>query len=55
MVAAFIVLLVLALAFGGVGIAGGLSWLLILAAVLLIASFFTGYRGYYTGRGHRHY
>ena len=55
MVAAFILLLVLALAFGGVGIAGGLSWLLIIGAVLLIASFFTGYRGYYADRGHHHH
>lgn len=54
MVVAFIVLLVLALAFGGVAIAGGLSWLLILAAVLLVASFFTAYRGSYTGREHHH-
>ncbi|HYZ90850.1 MAG TPA: hypothetical protein VFA34_00485 [Actinomycetota bacterium] len=51
MVAAVVLLLILALAFGGVGIAGGLTWLLIIAAVLLIAGLFTGYRGYYGDRG----
>lgn len=40
-----LVLLVLALLFGGVGLfATGLKWLLIIALVLLIASLFTGYR-----------
>jgi hypothetical protein len=39
-------LLILALLFGGVGLAvEGLKWLLIIALVLLVASFFTGYRG----------
>ena len=41
-----VLLLILALLFGGVGLfAEGLKWLLIIALVLLIASFFTGYRG----------
>jgi hypothetical protein len=41
-----IVLLLLALLFGGVGLfATGLKWLLIVALVLMVASFFTGYRG----------
>jgi hypothetical protein len=36
----------MALLFGGVGLfAEGLKWLLIIALVLLVASFFTGYRG----------
>ena len=41
-----VLLLLLALLFGGVGLfAEGLKWLLIIALVLLVASFFTGYRG----------
>lgn len=45
-----VVLLLLALVFGGVGLfATGLKWLLIIALVLFIASFFS-YRGY--GRKH---
>ena len=41
-----ILLLVLALLFGGLGLAvEGLKWLLIVALVLLVVSFFTGYRG----------
>lgn len=41
-----IVLLLLALIFGGVGLfAEGLKWLLIIGLVLLVASLFTGYRG----------
>lgn len=40
-----IVLLLLALIFGGVGLfAEGLKWLLIIGLILLVASFFTGYR-----------
>ena len=40
-----ILLLVLALIFGGVGLfIEGLKWLLIIALVLFLASFFTGYR-----------
>ena len=39
------VLLILALLFGGVGLfVAGLKWLLIIALVLFVASFFTGYR-----------
>ena len=39
-------LLILALIFGGVGLfVEGLQWLLIIAVVLFIVSFFTGYRG----------
>ena len=39
-----ILLLLLALIFGGVGLAvEGLKWLLIVALVLLVVSFFTGY------------
>jgi hypothetical protein len=50
---AFVALLLLfALVFGGVGLfAEGLKWLLIIGLVLLIASAFTGYRGY----THRHH
>ena len=41
-----IVLLLLALLLGGVGLAvEGLKWLLVIALVLLVVSFFTGYRG----------
>lgn len=41
-----ILLLVLALLFGGAGlVVEGLKWLLIIALVLLIAGAFTGYRG----------
>lgn len=41
-----VLLLILALLFGGVGLAvEGLKWLLIVALALLIVSFFTGYRG----------
>lgn len=56
MVAAFVLLFILALAVGGVGIAGGLSWLLIIAGVLLLVSMLTGYRGYYGGdHSHHHH
>ena len=41
-----VLLLILALLFGGVGLfVTGLKWLLIVALVMLVASFFTGYRG----------
>ena len=41
-----VLLLLLALLFGGVGLfVEGLKWLLIIALVLLVVSFFTGYRG----------
>jgi hypothetical protein len=41
-----IVLLLLALLIGGVGLfVEGLKWLLIIALVLLVVSFFTGARG----------
>ena len=41
-----LLLLLLALLFGGVGLAvEGLKWLLIVALVLLVVSFFTGFRG----------
>ena len=41
-----IVLLILALIFGGAGLfVEGLKWLLIIALVLLIVGAFTGYRG----------
>lgn len=40
-----VLLLLLALLFGGVGLfVEGLKWLLIIALVLLVVSFFTGYR-----------
>lgn len=40
------VLLILALIFGGLGLfIEGLKWLLIIALVLFVVSFFTGYRG----------
>lgn len=40
-----VLLLILALIFGGVGLfVEGLKWVLIIALVLLVASFFTGYR-----------
>ena len=39
-------LLILALIFGGLGLfVEGLKWLLIIALVLFVVSFFTGYRG----------
>ncbi len=39
-------LLILALLVGGVGLfVEGLKWLLIIALILFVASFFTGYRG----------
>jgi hypothetical protein len=39
-------LLLLALLFGGLGLfVEGLKWLLIIALVLVVVSFFTGYRG----------
>ena len=45
-----IVLLILALLFGGAGLlVEGLTWLLIIALVLFVASFFTGY-GYRSRR-----
>lgn len=41
-----VLLLILALLFGGAGLfIEGLQWLLIIALVLFVASFFTGYRG----------
>jgi hypothetical protein len=41
-----IVLLLLALLLGGVGLAvEGLKWLLVIALVLFVVSFFTGFRG----------
>jgi len=41
-----VLLLILALLFGGAGLfVEGLQWLLIIALVLFIVSFFTGYRG----------
>ena len=41
-----VLLLVLALIFGGVGLfVEGLKWVLIIALVLLILGAFTGYRG----------
>ena len=41
-----VLLLILALLFGGAGLfVEGLKWALIIAVVLVIASFFTGYRG----------
>jgi hypothetical protein len=43
---AVVLLLILALLLGGVGLAvEALRWLLIIAVVLFVASFFTGYRG----------
>jgi hypothetical protein len=41
-----VVLLILALLIGGIGLmVESLKWLLIIALVLFVASFFTGYRG----------
>jgi len=41
-----LILLLLALLFGGIGLfVEGLKWLLIIALILLIVSAFTGYRG----------
>jgi len=41
-----VLLLILALLFGGAGLVNqGLKWHLIIALVLFVASFFTGYRG----------
>ena len=41
-----VLLLLLALVFGGVGLfVEGLKWLLIVALILMVVSFFTGYRG----------
>ena len=41
-----LLLLILALVFGGVGLfVEGLKWLLIIALVLLLVSAFTGFRG----------
>ena len=41
-----VLLLILALLFGGVGLfVEGLKWLLIIALVLFVLSFFSGYRG----------
>jgi hypothetical protein len=43
---AVVLLLILALLLGGVGLfVEGLKWLLVIALVLFVASFFTGYRG----------
>lgn len=44
--AAVVVLLLLALLFGGIGLfIEGLKWALIVALVLVVLSAFTGYRG----------
>ena len=41
-----VLLLLLALLFGGAGLfIEGLKWMLIIALVLFVVSFFTGYRG----------
>ena len=41
-----VLLLILALLFGGAGLfIEGLKWMLLIALVLFVASFFTGYRG----------
>jgi hypothetical protein len=41
-----VLLLLLALIIGGVGLfVEGLKWLLIIAVILFVLSFFTGYRG----------
>ena len=41
-----VLLLLLALLFGGVGLfVEGLKWLLVIALVLMVLSFFTGFRG----------
>ena len=41
-----VLLLLLALIFGGVGLfVEGLTWVLIIGLVLLVASFFLGFRG----------
>lgn len=52
-----VVLLLLALIFGGVGLfVEGLFWLLIIGGALLLASFFTGYRSYSSrGTAHHHH
>jgi hypothetical protein len=51
MVGLVVLLLLLALVFGGVGLfAAGLKWLLIIALVLFIASAFSGWYS----QGHRH-
>jgi hypothetical protein len=43
---AVVLLIILALLLGGVGLAvEALRWLLIIALVLFVVSFFTGYRG----------
>ena len=43
---AVVLLVILALLLGGVGLAvEALRWLLIIALVLFVVSFFTGYRG----------
>ena len=43
---AVVLLIILALLLGGVGLAvEALRWLLIVALVLFVVSFFTGYRG----------
>ena len=53
MVGLVVLLLILALLFGGVGLfAEGLTWLLIIGLVLLVASAFTGW--YHRGRTHTH-
>lgn len=41
-----VLLLILALLFGGIGLfVEGLTWLLVIALVLLLVGAFTGYRG----------
>lgn len=50
-----ILLLVLALLFGGFGLfVKGLWWLLIIAAILFIIGAFSGYRTYAGGTHHHH-
>ncbi|MCB1000315.1 MAG: hypothetical protein KDB40_13550 [Acidimicrobiales bacterium] len=42
----FVVLLLLALVIGGFGLlVEGLTWLLVIALILLVVGFFTGFRG----------
>ena len=42
----FVVLLLLALVIGGFGLlVEGLTWLLVIAVILLVVGFFTGFRG----------
>ena len=50
MTALIVLLLLVALVSGGFGVANGLWWLLVIAAVLFVVSGFTGFYG----RGHHH-